>query len=400
MIEFLEANETPRPLTIRSNSLKTKRRELAQALINRGINLDPLDKWTKTGLKIYDASVPVGATPEYLSGHYMLQGASSLLPVMALAPKPNEKILDMAAAPGGKTTHIASIMKNTGVLYANDVSKDRMKSLISNIHRLGVRNTVCCCYDGRDLKDVLPPLDRVLLDAPCTGLGIISRDPSIKLDKTSEDILTCSHLQKELLLTAIDLVNPKSSTGGYILYSTCSISPEENEAIIDYVLKKRHVKVVDTGLPFGVPGFKSMKGRQFHPSVELSRRFYPHVHNMDGFFVCKLKKLENGPKNDKKKKQEEILKAKKKQVDEVPEDPSYVEEEDEDYQQDSEGEDEPLEGVEKDVQEVKPARNPMKKTKRNVKKTVKKVEEVPVQSATSKKNEKKNSKKKKWRKVK
>jgi len=113
ILDVLEANEVQRPVTIRTNSLKTRRRDLAQALINRGVNLDPVGKWSKVGLVVYSATVPLGATPEYLAGHYILQGASSLLPVMALAPQEGERILDMAAAPGGKTTHIAALLKNT-----------------------------------------------------------------------------------------------------------------------------------------------------------------------------------------------------------------------------------------------------------------------------------------------
>lgn len=109
-------------MTIRSNPLKTRRRELARSLINRGMNVDPAAPWTKVGLIVYDSQVPVGATPEYLAGHYIIQGLTSFLPVMALAPKPNERILDMCAAPGGKTAHIASLMKNTGVLFANDIN--------------------------------------------------------------------------------------------------------------------------------------------------------------------------------------------------------------------------------------------------------------------------------------
>ncbi len=87
-----------------------------QALINRGVNLDPVGKWSKVGLVVYSSQVPLGATPEYLAGHYILQGASSLLPVMALAPQENERVLDMASAPGGKTTHIAALMRNTGLV--------------------------------------------------------------------------------------------------------------------------------------------------------------------------------------------------------------------------------------------------------------------------------------------
>jgi ribosomal RNA methyltransferase Nop2 len=126
-IEFLDSNNTQRVMTIRTNTLKSKRRELAKTLIQRGVNLDPLAEWSKVGLKIYDSQVPVGATPEYLSGQYMLQSGSSFLPVIALGIQEDEKILDMAAAPGGKTTYIAQLMKNTGLLVANDLKKERIK---------------------------------------------------------------------------------------------------------------------------------------------------------------------------------------------------------------------------------------------------------------------------------
>ena len=119
-------------MTIRTNTIKTKRRELAKALIQRGVNLDPLAEWTKVGLKIYESQVPIGATPEYLAGQYMLQSGSSFLPVVALAPQENEKVLDMASAPGGKTTYIAQLMKNTGVLVANDLKKERLKVITSS----------------------------------------------------------------------------------------------------------------------------------------------------------------------------------------------------------------------------------------------------------------------------
>ena len=150
----MEANETQRPITIRTNTLKTRRRDLAQALINRGVNLDPIGEWSKVGLVVFETQVPIGATPEYLAGHYMIQGASSMLPVMALAPQENENILDMCAAPGGKTTYLAALMKNTGCLIANDVNKDRLNSVIGNLHRLGISNTIVCNVDGRKMGEV------------------------------------------------------------------------------------------------------------------------------------------------------------------------------------------------------------------------------------------------------
>ncbi|KAI8636435.1 NOL1/NOP2/sun family-domain-containing protein [Parasitella parasitica] len=299
-IEFFEANEVPRPVTIRTNTLKTRRRDLAQALINRGVNLEPIGKWSKVGLQVFDSSVPIGATPEYLAGHYMLQAASSFLPVMALAPQPNERVLDMASAPGGKTTYIAALQKNTGMVFANDATKDRLKSLIANIHRMGVKNAVVCNYDGREFPKVIGGFDRVLLDAPCSGTGVISKDPSVKLNKTEKDFIDIPFLQKQLILSAIDSVDAKSKTGGYIVYSTCSVTVEENEAVVNYALSKRpNVKLVSTTLDFGREGFVSYRGKTFHPSVKLTRRFYPHVHNMDGFYVAKFKKLNNKYDNHK-----------------------------------------------------------------------------------------------------
>ncbi|KAI9140094.1 NOL1/NOP2/sun family-domain-containing protein [Paraphysoderma sedebokerense] len=294
LISFLEANEVPRPVTIRANTLKTTRRDLAQSLINRGVNLEPIGKWSKVGLQVFDAPVPIGATPEYLAGMYMLQAASSFLPVMALAPKENERVLDMSAAPGGKTTYIAALMKNTGLVFANDFSKDRTKALVANIHRLGVKNAVVCNYDGRQFPSVIGGFDRILLDAPCSGTGVISKDPAVKLNKTEKDFDMLSQLQKQLILAAIDSVDANSSTGGYIVYSTCSVMVEENEDVVNYALKKRpNVKLVETGLEFGEVGFTKFRGKTFHPSLSLTKRYYPHTHNMDGFFVAKFKKFSN-----------------------------------------------------------------------------------------------------------
>ena len=238
----------------------------------------------------------------------LLQGASSLLPVMALAPQPGERVLDMASAPGGKTTHIAAIMNNTGMILANDANKDRCKAVVGNVHRLGITNTVICNYDGRKLPKIMSGFDRVLLDAPCSGTGVISKDESAKMSKDDKDIHLCSHLQKELILAAIDCLDHKSKTGGYLVYSTCSVLPEENENVVDYVLRKRHVKLVPTGLDFGVEGFTKYREKRYHPSLNLCRRYYPHTHNMDGFFVAMIKKLSNkipNQEDDKKTKDKE-----------------------------------------------------------------------------------------------
>jgi len=301
--EFLEVGDKPRPLVVRTNTLKARRKDLAAALMKRGVRLDPLAPWSKVGLKIYESNVPVGATPEYLAGHYILQSAASMCPVMALGPQPGDRVLDMSAAPGGKTSYIAQLMRNKGVIIANDLKQERQKATVANLHRLGVTCAVTCCFDGRKLGPRMKnSFDRVLLDAPCSGLGVISRDPSVKVQRTMADVYRCGHLQKELLLAAVDSLNAKSKKGGgFMVYSTCSVAVAENEEVVNYLLSKRDVKIVDAGLDFGKPGFTRFQNKRFHPSMALTRRFYPHVHNMDGFYVCKIQKL-----SDKRKDEAEV----------------------------------------------------------------------------------------------
>ena len=345
-VEFMESNTTPKALTIRTNTLKTKRRELAKTLISRNINLDPLAEWSKVGLKIYSSPVPIGATPEYLAGHYMLQSASSFLPVLALEPQPGEKVLDMCACPGGKTTYIAQLMKNQGIVIANDMKKERIKSLFFNIHRMGIKNCIITNYDGRKFPKFYNSFDRVLLDAPCSGLGVIAKDQSVKVNRTYKEVLDNSRVQKELILAAIDSCNVKGS--GIIVYSTCSVAVEENEWVVDYALKYRYVKCIEVGFEVGESGLSSFREKRFHPSVKNCRRIYPHVHNMDGFFVAKLKKYADGVKGGEKEKEGEEDKKKKKRKKEKKGDedvPELVEDEDED--EDEEGE----EGDDMDVDE-------------------------------------------------
>ena len=170
---------------------------------------------SKVGLVIYDSAVSVGATPEYMAGHYMVQSASSFLPVMALAPQEGEKVLDMCAAPGGKTTYIgmlifyhllnttlfsAQLMKGTGMVFANDKNKLRTRALVANVHRLGCSNVIISNYDGRSFPTIMGGFDRVLLDAPCAGTGVISKDPSAKVSKEDKAVRRIVHLQKGKIL--------------------------------------------------------------------------------------------------------------------------------------------------------------------------------------------------------
>jgi ribosomal RNA methyltransferase Nop2 len=187
---------------------------------------------------------------------------------------------------------MAAMMKNTGIVVANDPNKARAKGLIGNIHRLGCRNVIVSNYDAREFPKPMGGFDRVLLDAPCSGTGVIGKDPSVKTNKTELDFMQLPHLQKQLLLAAIDSVNHASKTGGYIVYSTCSVTVEENEQVVNYALSRRpNVRLVDTGLTFGKEGFTSYMGKKFDPSLSRTRRFYPHSLNVDGFYVAKFQKI-------------------------------------------------------------------------------------------------------------
>ena len=410
-VEFMEDNNTQKLVTIRTNTLKTKRRELAKTLIARNINLDPLAEWTKVGLKIISSSVPIGATPEYLAGHYMLQSPSSFLPVLALDPQPGEKILDMCASPGGKATYIGQLMKNQGILVANDMKKERIKSLFFNIHRLGIKNSIITNYDARNFPKFYNSFDRILLDAPCSGLGVISKDQSVKVNRTYKEVLNNSRVQKELILAAIDSCNVKSS--GIIVYSTCSIAVEENEWVVDYALKHRYVKCIETGFELGEPGLTSFREKHFHPTLKNTRRIYPHIHNMDGFYVAKLKKYADGVKGKESEKEETKKDKKKKQKKEKKEskEEEEVEEDEEDNNEDvemneeeekkEEEDDEENDGIyvddddEKeydDSEELKQIEIKEKKTKKEEKKKTNKVKKEDKKEKKSKKEEKKKPK--------
>ncbi|ABW97994.1 nop2 (nucleomorph) [Hemiselmis andersenii] len=288
--EFFKSNETPRPLTIRINSIRNGEENFQNNLRNMGIQKIFEEKLLNFAGIIKRKNIRLGKNPEFLAGYFTLQGLSSFFSVIALDPQKGERILEIAAAPGGKATFISQIMENTGICIANDKNKSRLNSLVSTIHRLGIENSIVTNFDGSFFHYKMKGFDRVLLDAPCTGTGIISHDERIKLHKINSAILINTTLQKRLLISAIDSCKINQEKKGYIVYSTCSILIEENESIIQYAVEKRNVKIVKTGLSFGIPGFVKYKNEIFNKKMHFCRRFYPHIHNVDGFFVCKLEK--------------------------------------------------------------------------------------------------------------
>jgi len=266
---------------LRVNTLKISEKELIKRLENEKIKLRKVE-FLDYGYS-YQAPFSLGATPEYLMGYYYLQEAASQIPVQILNPKENEIVLDIAAAPGSKTTQIAQYMKNKGILIAIDSNISRIIALRNNIERCGVTNTIIYQKDARFIKDFGIQFDKVLLDAPCSGNFII--DPEWFGKRTIESIHKRAELQKELLKAAISV----TKKNGLIVYSTCSLEPEENEFVVDWALSK-DVEIIETGLKIGSPGLKTAFGKTLNKDIAKTRRFWPHKTNTQGFFVALLRK--------------------------------------------------------------------------------------------------------------
>lgn len=278
---FLKANEAEPEVYIRVNTLKITQNEVKERLQKKGVRL----KDVEGGFLLEKSPFSISSTPEYLLGYMYVQGIAE----MQIAPlvEPEKCVIDMCAAPGGKTTHLAQLMKNKGVIIALDVNKDKIKALKANVHRLGVTNTIVYLMSALDFSY---KAERILLDAPCTGSGIIRKDPTRKYSRDYKDIKFCSQLQKDLLRKGIE--NLKEN--GIIVYSTCSLEPEEDEIVIDWALnhfsvKVEHIDFSVNGIP-AVEGFVNPFEKELQEEVQSCRRTLPHVHNCNGMFVAKLRK--------------------------------------------------------------------------------------------------------------
>ncbi|WXG42810.1 MAG: RsmB/NOP family class I SAM-dependent RNA methyltransferase [Promethearchaeati archaeon SRVP18_Atabeyarchaeia-1] len=284
-LRLLEANEMGLKRCIRINTLRVQTDNLLQRLERKGFKLGRIG-WVPYGFRVLEERFPLGSTPEFMMGYYYVQDAASMLPAYVLAPGPNDCVVDLGAAPGGKTTQLAQIMGNRGVIVAVDLSRERMKSLRSNLSRCGVANVIAYRMDGKDLPSLDLTINKILLDAPCSCDGVIPVDPSRKKSRTIEDIKFCSMIQRKLVVSAIRSLQPK----GEMVYSTCSTAPEENEFIIADAIREFDVEVMDTGLDFGDEGLREAFGVKLPDELRLARRFYPHKHGVEGFFLCKLRK--------------------------------------------------------------------------------------------------------------
>ncbi len=265
---------------LRVNTLKISGDELAERLKAKDVVLEKIP-FAKHGY-YYKSSFSLGATPEYLLGFYYLQDAASQLPVEVLNPMPGDLVLDMAASPGGKTTQMAQWMNNEGVIVALDSNVKRLDALANNVERLSVKNVVSYKKDSRYADDFGLLFDKILLDAPCSGNFCVEKDFFSK--RSVEDFKDRARVQKDLLKAAYKCLKP----GGVLVYSTCSLEPEENELVIDWFLKKFDVSLIDTGLRVGDPGLTSVFGEKLDGSLKFSRRFWPHKTGTEGFFIAKL----------------------------------------------------------------------------------------------------------------
>jgi NOL1/NOP2/sun family putative RNA methylase len=221
---------------------------------------------------------------EYLSGYYYIQDLSSCLAVDSLDIKEDEMVLDMASSPGGKTSFMAQKMNNKGIILALESERKRLRKMMFNLSRCGVGNTVLWNMNGEKIVDYDFKFDKVLLDAPCSCDGIMQKDPLRKNTYTKESIKFCSIRQSQLIESALNVTKP----GGLLVYSTCSIAPEENEYIINSIIDKFDITIesIDYG---GVDPLLKFGGKVMDKSIKFTKRFYPHIHNTADFFIAKIR---------------------------------------------------------------------------------------------------------------
>jgi len=277
---FQKASNTPMPYVVRSNTLKTSSDELAQRFVDSDINTVRY-AWNKD---LFELSEPPGRRIEHWLGLYYSQEAVQTLPVIALDPQPGETVLDLCAAPGGKTTYIAARMQNQGTLVANEPSGRRQMSLLANINRLGVLNTMVTAYQGENFP-MQTSFDRILVDAPCSAEGTLRKEPSLRHGASSGTIARLARLQKRLILRAFDVLAP----GGCLVYSTCTFAPEENEAVVAHLLQERTAQILPFDAPFNAAsGLTAWQGETFPPEIGHCVRVYPHHLNSGGGFLARI----------------------------------------------------------------------------------------------------------------
>jgi NOL1/NOP2/sun family putative RNA methylase len=277
------------PHTIRFNSLKGEIYKLKRFLEEQDFLLEEFPGFSDIFRLTYQP-FPIGKSLSHFLGHFYVQDIASMLPPRILDPQPGECVLDVSAAPGSKTTQMAVMMKNEGMILANDIVHKRLRSLINNLQRMGILNTAVVKTYGESIgKQYFEIFDKILLDPACSGLGTLHKSPEILSWWTPKHCERLASSQRALMSSAIKALKP----GGLLVYSTCTLTPQENEEIIQFALNEFPIEVI----PFKLeelkarPGLVEFRGEKFDKSLLHTKRLYPFENQTEGFFVAKIMKI-------------------------------------------------------------------------------------------------------------
>ncbi len=297
--KYLNFVEEHPSVYVRINKLKITLDELSERLDKRyGIRPEIFENLPNV-LKFQEREEDLGKTLEIALGYYYIQGFSSMLPPYVLNPKSSDKVLDLCSAPGSKTTQMAELMGNEGTLIVNESQLDRIKALVFNLDRMNIVNAGVVHSKGELLsKYYCNYFDKILVDAPCSGLGIIQKKIEVNQWWNLDRVNKLHNLQVKLLVSAIKMLK----AGGELVYSTCTLTPEENELVIAKILKNYPVEIVDINLSMEHrKGFTEYNDQSLHPDLNKAVRILPWEADSDGFFLVKLRKTDQIDLDDKEK---------------------------------------------------------------------------------------------------
>jgi tRNA (cytosine49-C5)-methyltransferase len=291
---YLDILKTKPVKSIRCNTLKISPENLKKRLEEKGWKIKQPWKSNPEVMIVESQLGPgeLGRAIEHILGYYYIQELASMLPIIALEPEPEEVVLDLCAAPGSKTTQAAARMKSRGTIIANEVSMGRLKILSSNLERCGATNNIITKKEGvalcKKLKKQEIEFDKILVDAPCSGEGTLRSSYQTYRMWNPNTIKALSKLQKKLVEAAVEILK----VGGEMIYSTCTHAPEENEGIVDFILRNfPEMQIQKIKLPVKTrEGMTKWKDQEYDPKVKLANRVYPHDGDTEGFFIAKFKK--------------------------------------------------------------------------------------------------------------
>jgi NOL1/NOP2/sun family putative RNA methylase len=280
---FQESLRQPLPVHFRINRLKIQPQVLLFLLREKGIHVEPAITAHGSFFMAFQLE-SVGHLLEYFLGYIHPQALTSCIASLVLSPKPSSFVLDMCAAPGGKTSHMAELMENTGLIIANELFTNRQIPLAHTLARLGVCNTVVTGYQAQEFP-LRQRFDYILADVPCTGEGRWRTAGRSPRPSWYQGTTKLPDMQKRMICRGFDLLSEK----GEMLYATCTYNPEENEAVVDFLLKHRKARCLPIDPPFpGEPGICQWKKDKYDKALRRTVRFYPHHLDSVGFFMARI----------------------------------------------------------------------------------------------------------------